>query len=231
MMESFQFGSKKISFYLIYSKRRTLGITITPEMNVMVNAPNDTPMEKIKTKLRGKAAWILKQQNFFLSYHPKTPEKKFISGESHLFLGRQYLLKVKIGKSNQVKRIGTTFQIVTENKINAGPLLKKWYREQAEKKFAELIIPLMTRFRKYSLPQPKLTVTQMATRWGSCTAKGKIILNPELIKAPKGCIEYVINHELCHLVHREHSQKFMDLQSRTMRDWPKWKAKLEKLLA
>jgi predicted SprT family Zn-dependent metalloprotease len=71
----------------------------------------------------------------------------------------------------------------------------------------------------------------MPTRWGSCTPKGKIILNPELIKAPKGCIEYVIIHELCHLIHHDHTQKFLDLQTKEMKDWEKWKMKLEKLLA
>jgi predicted metal-dependent hydrolase len=72
---------------------------------------------------------------------------------------------------------------------------------------------------------------EMPTRWGSCTPNGKIILNPELIKAPKGCIEYVIIHELCHLIHHDHTRKFIDLQTREMQDWEKWKMKLEKLLA
>jgi predicted metal-dependent hydrolase len=71
----------------------------------------------------------------------------------------------------------------------------------------------------------------MPTRWGSCTPQGKIILNPELIKAPTPCIEYVIVHELCHLVYHAHSRKFMELQNREMPDWEKWKNKLEQLLA
>jgi hypothetical protein len=71
----------------------------------------------------------------------------------------------------------------------------------------------------------------MPTRWGSCTAKGRIILNPELIKAPKACIEYVIVHELCHLVHHDHTQRFLDLQTKEMPEWEKWKNKLERLLA
>ncbi|WP_353849848.1 M48 family metallopeptidase [Hydrotalea sp.] len=76
-----------------------------------------------------------------------------------------------------------------------------------------------------------IVLRDMPTRWGSCTPKGKIILNPELIKAPKGCIEYVIIHELCHLIHHDHTQKFIDLQTKEMKDWEKWKMKLEKLLA
>ena len=75
------------------------------------------------------------------------------------------------------------------------------------------------------------SIREMPTRWGSCTAKGKIILNPELIKAPKVCIEYVIIHELCHLIYHDHTQKFLDLQTTEMPDWEKWKLKLEKLLA
>jgi predicted metal-dependent hydrolase len=71
----------------------------------------------------------------------------------------------------------------------------------------------------------------MPTRWGSCTPNGKVILNPELIKAPKRCIEYVIIHELCHLVHHDHTQKFFALQKNMMPDWVKWKSRLEKLLA
>ena len=71
----------------------------------------------------------------------------------------------------------------------------------------------------------------MEKRWGSCTRNGKITLNPEMIKAPKACIEYVMVHELCHLVHHNHTRDFYDLQSRMFPDWQKWKDKLEKTLA
>lgn len=70
----------------------------------------------------------------------------------------------------------------------------------------------------------------MLSRWGSCTQNGKIILNPELIKGPKGYIKYVIMHELCHLIHHDHTQKFIDLQTLEMKDREKWKTKLEKML-
>ncbi len=231
MTESIQFGSKKIPFHLSYSQRKTLGITITPDMNVRVIAPFDSPLEKVKTKVKSKAAWILKQQSFFLTYHPKTPRRKYVSGETHLFLGRQYMLQVKVGTPDQVKRIGRILHVTTHEKSNAGALLRKWYRKKAEEKFKEISKPLLERFAKFKINPPRFTLQDMPTRWGSCTAKGKIILNPELVKAPKGCIEYVLVHELCHLIYRDHTQKFIDLQSKTMRDWEKWKMKLERLLA
>lgn len=77
----------------------------------------------------------------------------------------------------------------------------------------------------------KIEIGKMQNRWGSCSTKGKILLNPELIKAPKVCIEYVIVHELCQLVHRDHTKAFFDIQQTEFPEWKKWKNKLEVLLA
>lgn len=70
----------------------------------------------------------------------------------------------------------------------------------------------------------------MATRGGSCTASGQILLNPRLIDAPRICIEYVMLHELCHLVHHDHTRAFYELLTQEMPDWKKWKMKLERLM-
>jgi hypothetical protein len=110
-------------------------------------------------------------------------------------------------------------------------LVNNWYKAQAKTKFDLYARPLIERFKKYNVEPSGVVLRDMPTRWGSCTPGGKIILNPELIKAPKGCIEYVIVHELCHLVHHDHTQKFIDLQTNEMPDWEKWKTRLETLLA
>ncbi len=226
-----QFGSRTIDFRLEYSKRKSLGITVTPEMEVLVKAPIDTSMEKVKEKIRKKAAWIIKQQSFFLSFQPKTPKRKYISGETHLYLGRQYILKIIIGKVESVKLKGKFIEVTADDKSRAKDLLNDWYLNQAHTKFDLFAAPLVEKFKKYKVEPESIILRNMPTRWGSCTPKGKIILNPELIKAPKGCIEYVIVHELCHLIHHNHTLKFLDLQTKEMKDWEKWKTKLEKLLA
>jgi hypothetical protein len=231
MIESIQFGSKKIDFQIEYSDRRTLGITVTPDMDVLVKAPNDSTLFKIKEKLRKRAPWILKQQSFFLAYHPKTTERKYISGETHLYLGRQYLLKVENNGSESVKLKGKFIVVSTHDKSRVKQLVNNWYLDHARSKFQSTAIPLIEKFKKYKVEPSSIVLREMPTRWGSCTPKGKIILNPELIKAPKGCIEYVIIHELCHLIHHDHTQKFIDLQTKEMKDWEKWKIKLERLLA
>ena len=231
MTNAIQFGSSIIDFYVEYSNRKSLGITVSPEMEVLVKAPTDTPMEKVKEKIRKKAPWIIKQQSFFLSFQPKTPKRKYISGETHLYLGRQYRLKIIIAKEESVKLKGKFIEVTTNDKSRARDLLYNWYLKNARTKFHLIATPLIDKFKKHKVEPSSIVLRDMPTRWGSCTPKGKIILNPELVKAPKGCIEYVIIHELCHLIHHDHTQKFIDLQTKEMKDWEKWKMKLEKLLA
>ena len=231
MIEKINFGSAEISFELEFSERTTLGISVNPDMHVLVKAPTDTSLEAIKEKVKKRAPWIMKQQRFFLGFYPKMPDRKYVSGETHLYLGRQYLLKVKLGKQNSVKYKGRYIEVVTKDKSVTKDLLNQWYREKAKDKFAEIAEPIIQRFKKYNVEPKDIYIQEMPKRWGSCTEKGKIFLNPELIKAPKGCIEFIIIHELCHLIHHNHTQKFIDLQTKEMPDWEKWKDKLEKLLA
>ena len=231
MKSVIQFGSKQIKFRLQYSNRKSLGITVTAGMEVLVKAPADASLEKVKEKLLKKAPWIIRQQSFFLAFHPKTPVRKFIGGETHLYLGRQYRLKIISGKEESVKLKGKFIEVITPDKVRAGKLVNKWYLQNATAKFQLIAKPCIEKYKKYKVEPDSIVLREMPTRWGSCTPKGKIILNPELIKAPKGCIEYVIIHELCHLIHRGHTPKFITLQTKEMPDWQKWKNKLEHLLA
>lgn len=238
MTASIQFGSKKIDFLVAYSARKTLGITVTSDSVVLVKAPIDSSLDKIKEKLLKKAPWILKQQSFFLSFYPRTPARKYIGGETHLYLGRQYLLRIENDKlkfkNEKVVLKGKSLTVYTNEKDNVQLLVEIWYFQKAKEKFNQIAIVLFERFvKRYNLSFTTyhLSLRKMPTRWGSCTPKGKIILNPELIKAPRGCIEYVIVHELCHLIYHDHTQKFIDLQTKEMPDWEKWKSKLESLLA
>jgi hypothetical protein len=166
-----------------------------------------------------------------LTFHPKTPPRRFVNGETHLYLGRQYQLKLEAGSQNKIDFRSRYLIATLRPKASAEKVVKQWYRERAKMKFAEIAEPLIKRFEVYGVRPSGLFIQDMATRWGSCTPKGKIILNPELIQASKGCIEYVIVHELCHLVHHDHTRKFFELQEKEMPDWKLWKAKLEKLLA
>ena len=229
--QKIQFGSKEIIFELEYKERKSLGISVYPDRRVTVTAPLDTSLEKIEEKIRKRAPWILKQQSYFLSFEPLTPPRQYKSGESHLYLGRQYRLKVYDSSEETVKMKRGFLEVYTEDKSKAKKLVKDWYRKRAEIKFHEIAEKWILRFKRYDVEPSDFIIKWMEKRWGSCTPKGKIILNVELMKAPKGCIEYVVVHELCHLVHHNHSNAFFELQTKEMGDWKKWKERLEKVMA
>lgn len=231
MKDEIEFGSVQIEYSWVYAQRKTLGITVTPEMSVLVRAPEDTPKEKIREKVKKRAPWILKQKSFFLNFHPKGTPRKYINGETHLYMGRRYQLNISIGLREEVKYKGRFIYVQTKSKKRVKLLLKSWYRQRAEKKFNEIAKPLINEFKSHGKVPSGLYLKEMSKRWGSCTPKGKIILNTELIKAPRACIEYVIVHELCHLIHPKHTQRFFDLQTKHMPDWEIWKERLERILS
>ena len=221
------FGSREIKYELTYQDRKTLGIRVYPDCSVKVIAPVETSENNLEEKLKKKAAWILKQQNEFLSYHPLTPPRQYVNGETHLYLGRQYRLKIEMAKANEVKLYRGRLVVFKKENQSPEKLLTEWYREKATIHFKATLRSLLPLFRKYKIEEPTLQILNMPTRWGSCTPQGKVILNPELIKAPKGSIEYVIIQELCHLIHHNHTKAFYDLQEKIMPDWKKWKERLE----
>lgn len=223
------FGSKVIAYELSYQDRKTLGIRVHPDCTVKVTAPVMTPDDTLEEKLKKKAPWILKQQQDFLSYHPITPPRQYVNGETHLYLGRQYRLRVEPAQTDEVKLYRGRLILFVKEKNKPEKVLSAWYREKACHHFNITLLNVFPLFKKYKIEVPPLQVHYMPTRWGSCTPKGKVILNPELIKAPKGSIEYVIIHELCHLVHHNHTKAFFELQDRMMPDWRKWKIRLERL--
>lgn len=222
-----QFGSVEIEYVLDFKDRKNLTIKVYPDCIVKITAPYETPLEKIEQHIKKKAPWIIKQQREFLSYQPFTPERIYVNGETHLYLGRQYKLRVETDIRNEVKLFRGRITVLCKNDNNVKEILSKWYREKAFVHFEEILNKVFPLFKKHKITKPELYIRSMEKRWGSCTPNGKIILNPELIKAPKGSIEYVIVHELCHLVHHNHTKAFYNLQEFMMPDWKKWKEKLE----
>ena len=224
------FGSNEIGYEVKFSKRKTLGIKVYPTGDVEVLAPIDTSSEAIEQRVLRRVQWIVRQQNYFKELGERSPEKRFISGESHYYLGRQFLLRVEEGKPNSVRYKGRYFEVICTPTSKVKKLMKAWYKSHAKIKFAEFAEPIIARFEKYGVAPSSLYIQEMENRWGSCTPKGKIILNTQLIRAPRPCIEYVITHELCHLLHPDHTRAFWELLQKEMPDWERWKNKLERFM-
>jgi predicted metal-dependent hydrolase len=233
MQKELQFGNSTISYLLEFAERKTLGIKVFPDKSVQVLAPDNTTVAQIEKKVRSKAPWILRQQDFFLSFHPLTPARRFVSGETHFYLGKQYKLKLRESKSEEVKLISGKIEVFVkdkEDKKRIEFLLKKWYKQKAEIHFEALFTKLLPISKNFYKGTPVLKYRWMQKRWGSCDKHGGIHLNLELIKAPKSFIEYVIIHEFCHLEYLNHSTKFYNLLEKYSPNWRVTKDKLERFM-
>lgn len=220
-------------YELYYTDRKTLGIKVYPDTSVKVFAPIDTDLPIIEQHLKAKRKWIEKQQRSFQTYLPKTPPRQYIGGESFLYLGKQYMLKIEPSTAEEVKLYQGRLVVKTLNPeaTHIKKLLQQWYIARATILFNKLFEEQFCLFKRFTLENPILQIKKMEKRWGSCTPQQKIILNPELIKAPIACINYVILHELCHLVHHNHSKAFYRLLENFMPDWQKYKQLLETKMA
>lgn len=227
------FGRETISFALKRSNRKTLSITVNPDLSVVVTAPRGRDIDSIKAKVRKRGRWILKQQNFFETFLPPAAPRRYVSGETHFYLGRQYRLKVVKSDHEAVKLVGGFIQVSqngNSSRRRAKELLEAWLLSRARIRFGQSLEGCHEKLRKWQMPLPALRLRRMTQRWGSCTRQA-IYLNRDLIKAPSHCIDYVLMHELCHLKYRGHDKRFYDLLSRTMPDWQQRKARLERVSA
>jgi hypothetical protein len=228
--DSIAYGSTVIRYGIEYAQRKTLGIYVYPDGSVMLKAPVGASADVVREKVRHRAAWILRQKRYFESFGTPTAKRQYISGESHLYLGRQYMLRVLESDRNVVHYNNNIIEIECRKKNDAGKVLQKWYRERAELKFIEYAEPIVRQFAVYGVKPNGISVKKMEKRWGNCSSDGHISLNPKLVCAPRCCIEYVITHELCHLVHRNHTKEFYSLLTKEMPHWERWKMKLERML-
>lgn len=232
MPETILYGTKEISYFSISEVRKSIGITVTADLRVFVKAPRELHQDCIREKILKKGSWILKQLDYFSAFHPRKTTRLYRSWETHLYLGREYILDIKMSaQAESVKIKWKHIEVTCRDIDHVEKLMDKWYTKNAIEKIEDIFQSVSARFQKYGVCASQLKLRKMKTRWGSCSNKGSITINTHLIKASKACIEYVLVHEHCHLVHFNHTKKFYDLQEVEMKDWRKWKEKLEKLLA
>lgn len=228
---SYRYWSKRISFSLIPSDRKQLRIEVTPEMDVVVKAPKERSIEDVIERVKKKSPWIIKQRIFFEQFYPKLTQRKYQAWETFYVLGKEYILRIVEWDAIWINLNDNKMIVTAKYKKDIRSLIQKWYLSLAKEKFHEYDLELQKKFLHYWVKPKSLIVRKMKKRRWSCSKKWNITLNTELIQAPKWCIQYVLNHEYCHLIEFGHTRKFYDLQNETMSDWKKWKNKLEKMLA
>ncbi|MCA9090899.1 MAG: M48 family metallopeptidase [Planctomycetaceae bacterium] len=224
-----QYGRKQIEFQLLYSDRKTLAIDVHPDLSVVVTAPKDAEDEAVEEKMHKRASWIVHQQRFFENYLPAIPPRRYVSGESHRYLGRQYRLRVHEGDEEVVKMARGQINVYLTDTAQKGrikTLVVGWFRQRAEIIFQERFDAMVSKATRHGIEAETFEVRRMKNRWGSCTKEGRILLNPDLVIAPKMCVDYVIAHELCHLQEHNHGPRFYRLLNSLMPEWEKRRERL-----
>jgi len=229
------YGRHSFEFTVLRRKRTTLEIGVETDGTVTVVAPIGATLEAISEKVRKRASWVRQQQHFFLQFVPRTPSRRYVPGETHLYLGRQYRLKVTEGNTSMVKLWRGFLIVQSKNPKRADvtrEILNSWYLDRARVKFAERLEICLSRFRSPENFRPKgLIIRQLHRRWGSMSAGRRMVLNRGLIQAPVDSIDYVITHELCHVAQPHHEPAFFRLLDRILPNWERRKQRLECVLA
>ena len=221
--------------------RRKVALTVLPDGEIAVAATESLPLEQIEDVIRQRARWILDTRETFAGQKRFAMAYRYVSGESHFYLGRKYQLSIMDeSQGREVKLKNGRFLVPSafpwsEDEETAArraeevkSRLQAWYKAKAAqvltKRLKELckLVPWCDDIPPYGL-------RLMKKRWGSCSDNGSLMLNPLLVRASAECIDYVILHELCHLKMHNHSDAFWTLLTQICPDWKKRKSKLDSM--
>jgi predicted metal-dependent hydrolase len=222
-----------IEFKIIYSGRRSIGISVRPDSSVIVRVPYLTSLKTISSIVKEKYNWVLKHRDNYRRLDNSSLNKSYAQGEVHLFRGNELALRIEKSEKSYVRFFGNTIDIGierTEDVIAIKRLLYKGYKEEALNHFPELMSKILMEHENQMFKPTGLVIRTMKRRWGSCSNKGIITLSTELIKLSDLYIEYVITHELCHLKHHNHGPHFYTLLSEVFPEWKTVRKELRKYI-
>lgn len=217
-----QFGTTHIPFVIRRSDRRGTVALAIDGGTLVVTAPAKATVARLNDLVRGKALWV--KQHLQRAGRTETPRaREFVSGETFRYLGRQYRLRVDARATTPDVKLDRGWLVVPAPPSHDQPrhvraALIRWYRHHAEQRLPERNAAWAKRF---GVPAPTVLVRDQQRRWGSCNRAGEVRLNWRIVQAPYTLIDYVIAHELAHLVRRDdtHSPAFWALLGRRMPDY------------
>jgi predicted metal-dependent hydrolase len=211
-------------YQIKYSNRKTLNISVERDRSIIVRAPHYLTAEKIDKVVQSKRQWIKEKLNHTQKYPLIVESKEFVSGETLMYLGKNYQLLI-VDEEIEGIDFDQRFKISKSNQPQANELFKKWYLSQALRK----IEPLATKYAKsLGVVYNQFKTSEMKYRWGSCTPANNIIFNWRIIKAPMYVLEYLVAHELVHLIEDNHTPRFWNILSIQVPNYEKAKNWLKK---
>jgi len=232
--DSIQFGTTKINYDILYSDRRkNATLAVYPLKMVEISVPTNLEPEHIQSLVMKKAHWVMKQILWFDEIVQMDSTKEHVNGETYLYLGRQYRLKmIRNNEKPQAKLIGKYLTVwLPENipKNKEKKIVKaaiwKWYKQQANKRIEDAI---KLYSKKLGISQPQFTIKNQYKRWGSCTSKNRLNFNFRIAMAPVTLLHYIVAHEMCHIKHKDHSSKYWKQLKTIMPDFENRKERLRR---
>lgn len=233
---SIAYGDEIIDFEVFENLNRAhkVLIKVHADCRVVVSTPPKTDDQEIINAVKQRGRWIYKQLRSFREQLQFITPRQYRSGETHFYLGKQYQLKVIRDdlKPEGVKLLRGKLEVNSLNGTveNIKAHLKEWYRLRAKVIF-EVRLKQILEQALWVETKPDIRLMTMHTQWGNCSPSGLLTLNPHLVKAPTICIDYVILHELCHLVEHNHSDRFYQLLGQVMPEWELVKERLDNMAA
>lgn len=220
--DSFEISVSGIPVEVVRKRIKHLHLGVyPPHGRVRVAAPLAVSDDAVRLAVIGKLGWVKRQRSHFHA-QPRQSAREMVGGESHYFLGRRYRLRVieRSGPSGVVLRNRSTIELFVAPGKTAGhrkAVLHRWYRDRLR----ELVSPLLLQWQKVlGVTIAGWGIRKMKTRWGSCNVEARRIwLNLELAKKPPECLEYIVVHELTHLLERHHNERFAALMDRHLPSW------------
>ena len=198
-----------IKFSVQYRNRRTFSIQIEPPDKILVISPTGLSEDEIKDRVWEKGRWILKKLREFAAIGYTDQARRFINGELFLYLGKNYPLKI-IENKRKIPRVfflNDKFYLEAQDpdRDRMRRAMEKWYRKEADKFIDGRVEYYCNKVGKRPV---SFKVKEQKRRWGSCTSRGDIYFTWRIIMAPPAVLDYLIVHELCQLVHGNHSRRF-----------------------
>jgi predicted metal-dependent hydrolase len=198
----------RLDYNVVYSNRKTLGITVGRDRSIVVRAPFKASLEQIDRAVQQKKLWIYEKMQHPQKYDAEpTYSKEFVSGASILYLGRNYRLEYVKEKFEGV-RFENHFYVSQENQTMAPELLEDWFKTEAREKITPVVEEMAANL---GVEYKRILISDLQVRWGSCTPNDSLNFNWRLVKAPMVVIRYVVAHELAHLIEPNHTANFWNI--------------------
>ncbi|MDR6534605.1 SprT family zinc-dependent metalloprotease [Variovorax soli] len=233
VLREFRYGDERIAFSVRLRparKAQRIAIHVEPDGRVVVDVPHEASETAVQAAVRQRARWISSQLTAVRERIDPARPRAHAGGESLLYLGRRYRLEVLVDEDRKGDvRLGRGRIEVAVGSNEPGrvrAVLDTWYRRRAGEVLAARLAALAPALHWVRTPPP-MQLRVMKQRWGSCSPAGRLTLNPNLIKASRECIDYVLIHELCHLQAHHHGPLFHRLLDAQMPEWRRIKQKLD----